>query len=73
MGGKNEEWKRGILGVIINQYKRKCTIEFHKVHADFQWQTRFHDHIIREEKSFHDIRRYIMNNPSTWEKDQLYS
>lgn len=72
-GGKNEEWKPETLGVIINQYKRKCTIESRKIHADFQWQTRFHDHIIRDEKSFHAIRRYLINNPSTWEEDQLYS
>ena len=25
-GGKNNKWKPGILGVVINQYKRACTI-----------------------------------------------
>jgi putative transposase len=31
-GGHNPEWKSGTLGVIINQYKRKCTIEIRKIH-----------------------------------------
>ena len=36
-----------------------------------RWQSRFHDHIIRNEQELHRIRRYILNNPSQWEKDLL--
>jgi len=60
------------LGVIINQYKRACTINARKIHADFAWQTRFHDHIIRNEESFQQIRSYIAGNPASWEVDTLY-
>jgi len=34
------------------------------------WQSGFYDHIIRNEKSFENIRKYIINNPAHWEKDE---
>jgi len=36
-----------------------------------RWQQRFHDRIIRDEQELHRIQQYIINNPSTWEKDSL--
>jgi hypothetical protein len=71
-GGKNDKWESGTLGGIINQYKRVCTINARKLHSDFAWQTRFHDHIIRNEESFQHIRSYIAGNPASWEEDTLY-
>jgi putative transposase len=71
-GGKNDKWESGTLGVIINQYKRACTINARKIHADFTWLTRFHDHIIRNEETFQHIRSYIAGNPASWEVDTLY-
>lgn len=35
------------------------------------WQSRFHDHIIRDEKSLHNIREYIVNNPMNWQEDEM--
>ena len=43
----SEKWKSGTLGVIVNQYKRACTLQSRKIRANFQWQSRYHDHIIR--------------------------
>lgn len=40
--------------------------------APFAWQTRFHDHIIRDPESFHRIRQYIINNPLNWKEDKFY-
>ncbi len=68
-GGKNEQWKPGTLGVIINQYKRICTINARKINTEFGWQTRFHDSIIRNDLAFHTISNYIINNPSKWGRD----
>lgn len=53
------------LGVIINQFKRTCTISCGQI-----WQPRFYDHIIRHERSLYAIREYIKNNPMNWEKDR---
>ncbi|ALJ00798.1 transposase [Rufibacter tibetensis] len=36
---------------------------------DFAWHRSFHDHIIRDEKSFRNIKHYIENNPAKWEED----
>jgi REP element-mobilizing transposase RayT len=47
----SQKWHPGTLGVIINQYKRMVTIRARKIHADFGWQSRFHDHIIRNDAS----------------------
>ena len=71
-GGKNEKWKPNTIGSIINQYKRIVTINARKIHADFAWQPRFYDHIIRDAKSFENIQNYIANNPLNWNKDKFY-
>ncbi len=67
----SEKWKPGTLGVIINQYKRVVTINARKINSDFAWQSRFHDHIIRNNQSFQRISNYIRNNPANWENDQF--
>lgn len=58
--------------IIINQYKRICTIHSRKIHADFGWQSRFHDHIIRNDESFQRISEYIQNNPVNWHTDKFH-
>ncbi len=68
----SKKWCSGTLGVVLNQYKRICTIAARKIHADFAWQPRFHDHIIRTDESFQRISEYIRSNPSNWRTDQLY-
>ncbi len=72
-GEKNDKWKPDILGVIINQYKRICTIQSRKIYANFAWQLRFYDHIIRNDKSFQNISKYIQNNPLNWHDDKFYN
>ncbi len=57
---------------IIRWYKGRCSFEMKKIHVDFGWQPRFHDHIIRNEKSFETIQNYIENNPLNWNKDKFY-
>jgi len=66
---KNEKWKPGNLGVIINQYKRICTINARKINSRFGWQTRFHDSIIRDYLALNRVSNYIIGNPSKWGRD----
>jgi len=70
---QKNKWKPGTLGVIINQYKRICTINARKTDPNFAWQSRFHDHIIRSDKSYETIREYIFYNPAKWEEDKYYA
>ena len=60
------------LSKIVRWYKGRTTFECRKIHADFAWQSRFHDHIIRNGQSFHRISAYIVNNPLKWEEDKFY-
>ena len=71
-GGKNDKWQKGMLGVVINQFKRKCTIECRRLNTAFGWQSRFHDTIIRDQESYNTISNYIINNPTKWEDDKLH-
>jgi REP element-mobilizing transposase RayT len=59
----------GSLGAVIGQFKSKCTKRIWKArHRDFNWQDRFHDQIIRNERALHEIRQYIRENPLRWSK-----
>ena len=73
----NPEWKPGTIGVILNQFKRICTIKSHLaktpklgVSTTFAWQSRFHDRIIRNENELNRIRKYIIKNPEMWGRDR---
>ncbi len=36
------------------------------------WQRNYHDHIIRDEKSYDQISEYTLNNPLKWRDDRYY-
>lgn len=60
------------LASIVRGFKSSVTTYARKngIH-DFKWQSRFHDHIIRSEKSFNRIQNYIINNPNNWVDDKF--
>lgn len=62
--------KRNSLQLIINAYKSSVTRFCNKNNLNFQWQSRYWDHIIRDEKSLNNIREYIRNNPLKWKQDR---
>ncbi|MBC7233580.1 MAG: transposase [Chloroflexi bacterium] len=68
--------RRGVLqpnslGSIIGQFKSVCTKRIWAAgFRDFAWQTRFYDHIIRDEASLQRIRHYILDNPCRWAEDK---
>ena len=37
------------------------------------WQRNYHEHIIRNEKSYQHISEYIINNPAEWTDDKFYN
>jgi len=59
------------VGAIIGQIKSICT---KRISAEgfegFDWQERFWDEIIWNERALNAIRMYIINNPANWEKDK---
>jgi putative transposase len=58
------------LHTIIGSYKSAVTKFIHAKGFAFGWQSRFHDHIIRNERELNKIRRYIDNNPARWQFDR---
>ena len=71
-GDKNPMFHENI-SKIIRWYKGRCSFEIRKIHADFGWQSRFHDHIIRNANSFENIQNYIQENPERWENDKFFT
>jgi len=64
--------KSGSVSTIIRSYKSAVTRHAHRLGFAFQWQTRFYDHIIRNDESFKRITEYIINNPIKWANDKFY-
>ena len=63
----------GSVSMIMNQYKSSVKQWCNNNGCEyFQWQSRFYDHVIRDEKSFKTISNYIKNNPANWNEDILF-
>ncbi|HLD08408.1 MAG TPA: transposase [Candidatus Peribacterales bacterium] len=61
------------LGSVINRFKNNATKRIRKsILPAFEWQERFHDHVIRNEKELQSIREYILQNPGAWEEDEYH-
>jgi len=56
----------GSLATIIRSFKSAVTQTIHKTNHDFEWQSRFYDHIIRTGIELSRIRDYIKSNPEKW-------
>jgi REP element-mobilizing transposase RayT len=63
--------KSNSLSTIIRSYKSAVSKHAHHLGFDFAWQSRFYDHIIRNDKAYHQISEYIVNNPLKWQDDSL--
>ncbi|MGQ1788100.1 transposase [Saccharicrinis sp. GN24d3] len=71
--GKNRFQNIGKNSVssVIGSYKSAVTKHAHRLGYKFAWQTRFYDHIIRDNAEHHRIANYINNNPANWGKDKF--
>lgn len=74
---KNEQMaaispKSNTVSSIIRSYKSAVTKYCNRLGLPFKWQSRYHDHIIRNDESFQRISEYIMNNPLNWREDKFY-
>jgi REP element-mobilizing transposase RayT len=64
--------KSNTLSSIIRSYKSAVTKYCNRLELPFAWQTRFHDHVIRDENAYNNIMQYIINNPANWQEDNFY-
>ncbi len=62
------------IGALIRGYKGSVTKQLKSVGFEEQlWQRGFHDHVIRNEKSYNTILDYINDNPAKWSEDQFFN
>ncbi len=57
------------ISTIIRSFKSAVSKHAHRLGYEFQWQTRFHDHIIRDTTEYERISLYIQTNPQNWKDD----
>lgn len=65
--------KSNSISTIIRSYKSAVTKHANRLGLKNGWQTRFHDHIIRNDAEYQRISDYIVANPRNWEKDKFQS
>jgi len=59
------------ISTFVGGFKAAVTSRLRQMHlcTNSIWHPRFHDHIIRNEKEYDRIKKYIIENPARWEKD----
>jgi len=65
--------KNKTLSKILCDFKSFTSREINKTIKEgnkFRWQRSFYDHIIRNDRSLHRIRKYIIDNPANWDTDE---
>jgi len=59
------------ISSIVGGYKSALTKHAGRLGFQFAWQSRFWEHIIRDEAEYHRIEEYIVDNPKRWAMDTL--
>jgi REP-associated tyrosine transposase len=61
------------IGAIIRGFKAATTSKINslrKTPGQPVWQRNYYDHVIRNDKDLYNIRKYIIENPLSWDHDQ---
>ena len=62
----------GSVSTIVGHVKGAVTKWCSGNNMYFKWQPRFHDHVIRNEKEYWAIKKYIIDNPKNWKDDRFH-
>jgi putative transposase len=63
----------GSVSMIMNQYKGDVKKWCNRNGFEhFKWQARFHDHVIKNQIAYENIKRYIAENPRNWINDRFH-
>ncbi|MCZ8296404.1 MAG: transposase [Flavobacterium sp.] len=54
------------LAAVIRGFKSSTKRYANQNGIEFEWQPRFHESILKDEKALQAVRRYIINNPKKW-------
>jgi putative transposase len=61
------------LGAIIRGFKASSTLKINIYRNTPRlpvWQRNFYEHVIRNDNDLYDVRKYIQENPTTWDDDK---
>jgi len=64
---------KNTVSSIIGGYKSAVSRHAHRLGIPMAWQSRFHDHIIRDDAEYQRINDYIESNPKNWCRDKFRS
>jgi putative transposase len=63
--------QRKNLASIVRGFKATVTRRIHERGSnDFEWQSRYHDLIIRNRAQLNAVQNYIRNNPAQWNEKE---
>lgn len=62
----------GSIGAILQNFKSVATRRVNRItrNSGTLWQRNYYEEIIRNEKAYENIRRYIVENPLSWDEDE---
>lgn len=62
----------GSIGAILQNLKSVATRRVNRItrNSGTLWQRNYHEEIIRNQKALENIRRYIVENPLSWDEDE---
>ena len=60
--------KNSVIAKFVSTFKRFCNKEY----GENIWQSRYYDHVIRNQADYNEIWQYIENNPVRWREDMFY-
>ncbi|MCQ2279365.1 MAG: transposase [Bacteroidales bacterium] len=69
---QNISRQKSPLSIVIGGLKRSVTKFAHDNEIPFSWQSRFHDHIIRNTDDLNKTAQYIEQNVAKWHEDEFY-
>jgi len=64
---------KNTISAMVGSLKSAVTKLCNENKLAFGWQSRYHDHIIRDKDEYYRIKNYIITNPSNWKDDRFYS
>ena len=60
------------IGAILRGYKSAVTKQLKSLgFHEKLWQRNYYEHIIRDDRAYHNISKYIINNPRKWSEDKF--
>ncbi len=65
--------KSNTVSAIVRSYKSAVTNHANRLGFENGWQSRFHDHIIRNHDEYKRISDYIADNPANWCNDTFFT